>query len=121
MQTPMTVLHLLAPTVAVTLAPVCDKEECTDIVRREIFSNMRAMRDMFSSAPGWQMGAFSEEEGVKEILAGEKEARRECEACGEVKGWRACTRCRMIGYCGKNCQKEDWRVHKLVCRWLVEE
>jgi len=26
-----------------------------------------------------------------------------------------CTRCKFLHYCSKNCQKEDWKDHKLVC------
>ena len=27
-----------------------------------------------------------------------------------------CSRCDAIQYCGKECQKKDWKVHKLNCR-----
>ena len=29
---------------------------------------------------------------------------------------RACTRCYAVGYCSKNCQRAEWRKHKLACK-----
>ena len=31
---------------------------------------------------------------------------------------KSCSQCRSIWYCGKDCQKTHWRVHKLVCQNL---
>lgn len=33
----------------------------------------------------------------------------------EVKGHASCSRCKAIAYCGRDCQKEDWKVHKKGC------
>eukprot|EP00814_Leptocylindrus_danicus_P019389 CAMPEP_0116010476 /NCGR_PEP_ID=MMETSP0321-20121206/4022_1 /TAXON_ID=163516 /ORGANISM="Leptocylindrus danicus var. danicus, Strain B650" /LENGTH=575 /DNA_ID=CAMNT_0003479579 /DNA_START=38 /DNA_END=1766 /DNA_ORIENTATION=+ len=42
-----------------------------------------------------------------------------CYSCNKVekkvKSLRLCSRCKAIAYCDRNCQKEDWRRHKLVC------
>ena len=37
-----------------------------------------------------------------------------CVMCSEPATQR-CTQCRSQIYCGKQCQKSDWRVHKLLC------
>eukprot|EP00984_Skeletonema_dohrnii_P037039 scaffold38654_cov194-Skeletonema_dohrnii-CCMP3373.AAC.2 len=29
---------------------------------------------------------------------------------------RACTRCFSVGYCSKDCQRAEWRKHKLTCK-----
>ena len=42
-----------------------------------------------------------------------------CQRCGieasSTQKIRACTRCNKVGYCGKVCQRADWKVHKLNC------
>ena len=43
-----------------------------------------------------------------------------CGSCGNIfgedgKGLLACSRCKIRRYCGADCQKEDWKVHKIVC------
>ena len=42
-----------------------------------------------------------------------------CQRCGieasPTQKIRACTRCNKVGYCGKLCQRADWKVHKLNC------
>jgi len=42
-----------------------------------------------------------------------------CQRCGieasPTQKIRACTRCNKVGYCGKSCQRADWKVHKLNC------
>ena len=42
-----------------------------------------------------------------------------CEVC--AKGFkdsdlRRCTRCRVTVYCGSECQRKDWKVHKQMCQ-----
>lgn len=43
-----------------------------------------------------------------------------CGTCGNIfgeegKGLLACSRCKIRRYCGTDCQKEDWKIHKVVC------
>jgi len=49
-----------------------------------------------------------------------KEAQREvyvCERDGcDKPGASVCSRCRLVGYCSRECQVNDWRTHKLVCK-----
>lgn len=32
-----------------------------------------------------------------------------------------CSECKIIGYCSKKCQKEDWPIHKLYCRHITKK
>lgn len=29
---------------------------------------------------------------------------------------RACSRCKVVGYCSKSCQRADWKIHKSICK-----
>ena len=33
---------------------------------------------------------------------------------------RACTRCFSVGYCSKNCQRKEWKKHKLICKPRID-
>jgi hypothetical protein len=39
-----------------------------------------------------------------------------CHATEQKRGdYQTCSRCKVVHYCGKECQKKDWRLHKRVC------
>ena len=38
-----------------------------------------------------------------------------CFVC-KKEGAKHCSRCRLIYYCGVECQKKDWPLHKLKCK-----
>ena len=41
---------------------------------------------------------------------------KHCNFCGNSNGKLfKCTRCKTVHYCGRPCQKGDWKLHKLVC------
>lgn len=40
-----------------------------------------------------------------------------CTICNES-GGKECERCHAASYCSKECRKEDWRTHKLLCAEL---
>ena len=33
---------------------------------------------------------------------------------------RACTRCFSVGYCSKDCQRKEWKKHKLICKPRID-
>lgn len=57
---------------------------------------------------------------VKELIAetgpGEEGELLTCHCCGKMEGVARCGRCRLISYCGKECQRADWKRHKRVCK-----
>ena len=38
-----------------------------------------------------------------------------CRRCGKTSGLSKCSRCCVISYCSRDCQKADWPAHKQVC------
>jgi hypothetical protein len=43
------------------------------------------------------------------------------EVCGKGDGVRKCSKCKTVGYCGRDCQKQDWKNHKKVCAQLANQ
>ncbi|XP_021369227.1 uncharacterized protein LOC110460574 isoform X4 [Mizuhopecten yessoensis] len=40
-----------------------------------------------------------------------------CVVCGKASdAVKTCARCKMVDYCSKKCQRQDWKSHKLLCR-----
>ncbi|KAH6953734.1 hypothetical protein BKA56DRAFT_604793 [Ilyonectria sp. MPI-CAGE-AT-0026] len=37
-----------------------------------------------------------------------------CKVCGKTEEIKRCGRCKVVGYCGKEQQKADWKVHKKI-------
>ncbi|KAF2621324.1 hypothetical protein BU25DRAFT_354671 [Macroventuria anomochaeta] len=46
---------------------------------------------------------------------------RETAAVKGLQNLKACTRCKTTRYCGRDCQKADWKVHKKVCSRIATE
>ena len=40
---------------------------------------------------------------------------RYCRACGKKDDVKKCSKCKKVSYCGKECQKKDWKDHKRSC------
>mmetsp|Transcript_8311 Transcript_8311/g.23433 ORF Transcript_8311/g.23433 Transcript_8311/m.23433 type:complete len:448 (-) Transcript_8311:31-1374(-) len=39
-----------------------------------------------------------------------------CRRCGKPGGTRKCSQCKMVRYCGRACQRQDWKSHKSSCQ-----
>ena len=95
LQTPNSYLHLVDdPRVISFVTAVCGKHECEMQARREIQMA--------------QYHALGEESGKQ----AEHMLCRTCHEAGDIK---KCGRCGVVGYCSKECQKEDWKKHKESC------
>ena len=50
----------------------------------------------------------------------EERLQQECGQCGKLSETK-CARCKMIYYCSKDCQKNNWKKHKKVCKYMEKE
>jgi len=104
----MSWLHVVSdPFVTVWVNPVCEKEECEEKLRGEISDMMRIIMG--------EDGASALENDVQREVTGVG-----CRVCGKTEKTRKCARCKVVTYCGREHQREDWRVHKNVCGLLAE-
>lgn len=103
LQTPMSWLHLTNdPFVRVWVNPVCGKPVCEFKVRQEI-QDMMALIDA-PKLPGTPTH-------TTEV--------QPCKVCNRTDMTLRCARCLVVSYCGKEHQKADWKVHKIVCAMLA--
>ncbi len=96
LKTPMSALHLIPPIVVVSIDPVCGSNVC-DMRTRQYLARMQ-------------------EETMREGKEHEKRMFRKmsCKVCGKENAKR-CSGCGQVAYCGRDCQKEHWKVHRPVC------
>ena len=60
----------------------------------------------------WQFINTMKQEGSR----GSANATSACSSCGNLsKHSKFCASCRMVKYCSRDCQRDHWKVHKLVC------
>jgi hypothetical protein len=64
--------------------------------------------------------AFVEEIVDPKLVAGGGEMKEKCRACGRDEAKEGgkllmCTRCKKAKYCSKDCQKGDWKTHRMEC------
>jgi hypothetical protein len=97
MLTPCSYLHREDPLINILLHPICGLPQCRDATSLLIEETMR---------------------GVDEISSKIK-----CENCGkgDETNTKRCAKCKMIGCCGRECQKQDWKNHKKNCSRLAEQ
>ena len=43
------------------------------------------------------------------------EVNKPCGHCGKPEGKQRCSRCKVVYYCGRECQQADWKEHKKTC------
>ena len=102
LQTPMSWLHKVDdPFVAVWVDPVCGKEQCEIQTRQQV-------QEVMSELVGEGRGMSASERRVSlEIMP--------CKVCGKTDAIKRCAGCMVVGYCGKEHQKADWKTHKKIC------
>ena len=44
------------------------------------------------------------------------EVNKPCGHCGKPEGKQRCSRCKVVYYCGRECQQADWKEHKKTCQ-----
>lgn len=44
-----------------------------------------------------------------------------CTTCGEERASKKCSKCKVVQYCDRNCQRLHWHWHKKVCAKLAQE
>jgi hypothetical protein len=103
LMTPMSWLHRVDdPFVHIIANPVCGKGGCEVKMRQKIQNMMMQLAEESSKLRP------EDTKKIVELLP--------CGVCGQVGKTLRCGRCRAVGYCGKEHQKEDWPKHKAVCK-----
>jgi hypothetical protein len=66
------------------------------------------------------LGCLMPQEKFEEAMAHLDEAKA-CDVCGKEGELHKCGGCGRTRYCGKDCQKSDWKNHKEICKKTSEE
>lgn len=54
--------------------------------------------------------------GFEAALLAEAAKTKRCAVCGAGGNLKKCSRCKAVSYCGADCQRAHWAVHKRSCR-----
>jgi TPR repeat protein len=77
------------------------------------------------SVDGGQSGTGKGKGGAPETKKGGKKGRSKIcakDGCGAIiDESKRCSRCRLVFYCSRDCQRADWKAHKPKCNTAVEE
>ena len=49
------------------------------------------------------------------IPGDQKSKKFACKECSKIGRLFKCSRCKDVYYCSKECQKKDWKLHKIIC------
>ncbi|KAI0628641.1 hypothetical protein C8Q77DRAFT_360454 [Trametes polyzona] len=109
--------HLDPPRLIIYIHFVCDMEE------QHVRAGLTASHEMLNLGNGGRMGPMpsfesfgKRPEGVTHPLAGSCACcERDETAAGGDAGLMRCSACRMTRYCGAECQRRDWKRHKVSC------
>lgn len=96
--TPCSYLHIPEePFINIIIQPTCNAQEC----------RTAAAKVMEDTMGGGGAGVEVDE--------------KVCAACGKEGDLKRCSKCKSAGYCGVDCQKRDWKLHKKFCAQLAAE
>jgi hypothetical protein len=93
---PMSQLSAPEPYIVVNVLPTCSQKQC----KKEA---LKMMADI-----------------IQEDMSPENLQKTACQVCGVLADNMACGRCKSVLYCGKDHQKQDWKVHKKVCAQMAQ-
>lgn len=125
LQTPNSYLHVpppQGPFVFVVVTAVCGSPGCEIAGRKAVKEMLESAFEEGGKQRESDLAAARRQEetpevggrGVSDRMGKEMLECRTCKKVGaEVK---RCAGCRAIGYCGRECQRKDWKAHKAVCK-----
>ncbi|KAF2083192.1 hypothetical protein K490DRAFT_70055 [Saccharata proteae CBS 121410] len=88
--------HGLGKRVELILTPVCASTECAELARQRVRRVVEGMQE------------------PQEPKEGPKDMR--CRSCGKSgETMKRCTGCGRVRYCGRECQRRDWKRHRREC------
>jgi hypothetical protein len=92
---PMSQLSAPEPYIVVNVLPTCERKQC----KKEALKMMAAI--------------------IQEDMSPEYFQKTACQVCGVLANNMACARCKSVVYCGKDHQRQHWKVHKKNCNQLA--
>ncbi|KAK8166624.1 hypothetical protein IWX90DRAFT_218235 [Phyllosticta citrichinensis] len=107
--------------VDVLITPICAQQSCAALARAKLRRVVEG-HSQASSEPSQQQNSF-DPQALDDLAEAAQSFRRlpgpedvRCKVCGSARDTKKCAGCGRIRYCGKECQRLDWRAgHKRVC------